>query len=109
MSISNPASNSADVSGFRLALPGLLAARTAWSVPVVRFALVMVVVVAEKVWSPAVAPGCTPLAPYALRSRRLSSHENFGKKSSSEAIHDTLAFGYSTFWKLLPNALFWSW
>ena len=64
------------------------------SVPVVaRGVVAMFAVDALNVWSAAVAPGCTPDAPYALRRRSWFSQSNCGKKLSSEMIHETLAFG----------------
>ena len=63
---------------------------------------------AENVTSAVVAPGCTPLAPNEVRSRSWSSHLILGKKFSSDTTHETLALGYTTLWKFVPKALFWS-
>src|SRR6185437_831448 len=105
---SKPVSYSADFSGLRSALSGLLAVKPGVSFPVVELRPSMVTVPAEKSARPCVRPGCTPLAPYDRRSRRLSSQVYFGKNASSDSTHEALAFGYNTFWKFVPNALFWS-
>ena len=90
-----PASSSADFSGLRFALPGWLAVSDGVSVPVVAVELrpTTLTVPALKVMRPCVAPGCTPLAPYAVRTRNWLSHENCGKNCSSDSTHERLAFG----------------
>src|SRR5213592_4400847 len=60
------------------------------------------------VLSASLEPGCTPDLPYAERRRNWSSQLRLGKYDSSDAIHETLNFGYTTRWNLVPNALFWS-
>src|SRR3954471_20496561 len=92
--VSNPPSNSADVSGFRSALPSELVRRPGVSVPPV--ACSVVGWFSDAVWnvtSAAVGPGCTPDAPYAARTRNWLSQEKCGKNDSSEASHDALSFG----------------
>ncbi len=68
----------------------------------------MFAVEAPKVARATVPPGETPEAPYALRSRNWFSQLIFGKKLSSEMIHERLAFGYTMFENLVPKELFWS-
>src|SRR5262249_38707085 len=103
---SNPVSSSCDRSGFRNGLPGLDASRPGVGVPVFASFVVMPDVTGENVWSAAVAPGCTPLAPNAVRNRKELIQSRFGKNDSSDASHDALSFGYLTFWNFVPNALF---
>src|SRR5256885_1054463 len=94
-SVSKPISASADVSGLRSALPGLLASNDGVSTlvvaPVAPFE--METEDAPNVWSAVVRPGCTPLAPYAARRRSELTQFHFGKNDSSDAIQDALTFG----------------
>src|ERR1051325_3225846 len=87
---SKPVSSSEERSGLRLALPGWLAVRPGWSTSAVPLRAVRATVAGVKVTRPCVAPGCTPLAPYAARKRNWLSHEYCGKNDSSDAIHDRL-------------------
>src|SRR5262245_26846313 len=103
--LSNPPSYSNDRSGRRSAFPVRFAARAGVSVPDVEpFArLGRFWLPAVNVTSASVRPGCTPLAPYAVRNRNEFKKLGLGKKDSSEISHDRLAFGYTTFWNFVPN------
>src|SRR5215467_11345516 len=90
---SKPVSNSPERSGLRFGLPGLLATRLGTSEPVVVPRVSIGTVPGEKSTRPCVRPGCTPLTPYDMRRRILSSHEYFGKKLSSEIRYETPTFG----------------
>src|SRR5689334_16068328 len=91
---SKPPSNSAESSGLRFGLPRALARRPGESVPVELVAISgSFTVVGEKMTRADVAPGCTPDAPYALRSRSWFNQFIFGKNGSSLTSHERLNFG----------------
>src|SRR5579872_899010 len=73
--LSNPPSNSAERSGLRSGLPGWLDVSPGWSTSAVELRPVRATVAGANRRRPWVAPGCTPLAPYALRRRNSLSHE----------------------------------
>src|ERR1044071_3582409 len=93
--LSKPPSYSYDRSGRRSAFPTRFAASAGVSMPDVEpFArLGMFWLPPVNVTSASVRPGCTPLAPYALRRRNEFRKLNFGKNDSSEISHEMLAFG----------------
>src|SRR4051794_24238117 len=87
---SNPPSHSAERSGLRFGLPSWLYVSMGESVPL------MLADDAENVFCASFAPGCTPEAPYAKRSRRLLTAPKpivRGKKFSSEITHEPCSFG----------------
>src|SRR5215813_12755559 len=90
---SNPVSSSCERSGLRNGLPGFDARRPGVGVPVFASLVVMPVVTGEYVASACVAPGCTPLAPNAVRRRTELIQSRFGKNDSSDSSHDALNFG----------------
>src|SRR5687768_596832 len=98
--VSNPPSHSVDVSGLRSGLPKEFSRSPGVSTPLT------LTVGAVYVMNADVDCGCTPDAPYALRTRNWLRNDICGKNGSSDRIQDTLPFGYMTRWKFVPNALF---
>src|SRR5207248_5685234 len=96
--VSNPTSSSAERSGLRFALAGWFSTRLGVSVLVVAPRPAMATAAGVKIDSASCEPGCTPLAPYAVRKRNelttdQSGANRFASIGSSERIQERLAFG----------------